>query len=142
MGFRGAFPLPNFRVYDREEDIGIRENRVHVGDVQLVHFRHRGPVHGGSAHNEALVLSGQFGLFVSLLEGVDAGDLRDRVSPQVEDDVLAARQRAEGQRKIRGAAHNHRIAFGLGLEILEVFRDVPGKLVFDADAPVIGHGNY
>ena len=30
----------------------------------------------------------------------------------------------------------------MGLEILEVFRDVPGKLVFDADAPVIGHGNY
>ena len=139
MGFRGAYPLPYFGIYHWEESIGVLYFRVYMGDVEAVHFRHRSPVDRCSAHDEALVLARGFRLFVGLLERVDAGCLRDGFSPEIENYVLAAFQRAERQGEISRASHYDGISTGNRLEILKVFGDMPWEFPFDTYSVVVGY---
>ena len=135
-----ANALPDGGVNLREEDIGRIQHGVHVGDVQLVHIRQGRLVDGSAAHDEAFVGAGSLGLFVGLFEGIHAAHLRDGVSSQVKDNVLAALEGTEGQGEIGGPAHNYREPLGGFLEVFKIFGNVPRKLVFNADAPVVGNG--
>ena len=133
MGFGSADGLPDFRVDNGEEGVRAFDLGMHVGDVEAVHVRHGGAVNRSSAHDEALVEPGGFGFPVCLFERIDAGCLGDIFSAEIEDYVLAAFQRVEGQGEIGRAAHDYRVAVSDGLKILQIFGNMPGQLAFDSD---------
>ena len=56
------------------------------------------------------------------------------------DNRTAARQRAANAAK-RLAPHDHRLAHGQRLEMLQVGRQMPWQVVILADSPVFGHGH-
>ena len=140
MGLGRADALPDFGVNDGEENVRILDLGVHMGDIEPVHLRQGGPVDRGAADDEAFVGTGLSRSGIGLLEAVDAGHLRNRVAAEVQDDVPAPGQRpADG--KVGAPAHDHGIAPGHGLEVLQVFGYVPGKGVFHTDSPVVGDGD-
>ena len=137
MGLGSTDALPDFRINHREEGVRILYFGVDVGDVQPVHFGHRGPVNGGSSHYEAFVFARLLCLAERFVETIGAGDLRNRIAAEVEYYVFTALKRPERKRKVCGAAHYHRISGGDCLEVLEVFRDVPGKVSLDTYSIVV-----
>ena len=111
-----------------------------MSNIEKIHLRHSHLVDGSAADYKALVLPGSLRLTVGLLKGIHAGYLRNRVSAKVKHNVLAAGKRT-ADRKVRAAAHNHGISARGILEVLEVFRYVPGQLVLYAYAIVVRYGN-
>ena len=132
--------VPDIRVDFREEGVGALDHGVHVGDVEGVHIRQGGPVHGGAAHDEALACR-TYGL-ICLVEGIHTGGLGNRVSAKVEHYVLALRERMLWQREVCGAAHDHRMTLGFALEILEIFAEVPGQIAFHPYRVIVGYRHY
>ncbi len=114
---------------------------MHMGDVQQVHLRQGGLVHGCAADDKALFCAGSLRRRIGLLEGIHAGDFRDGFSAQVQDDVPTPRQRPHGQGKIRGAPHDDGKALGGALEILQIGRNVPRKSTFHANFIILADGH-
>ena len=44
--------------------------------------------------------------------------------------------------KIFGASHDHRMAFGLTLEILQIFAEMPGQIPFHPYRVIVGYRHY
>ena len=141
VGLGSALAAPDCGVDFREEHVGILNDGVDVGDVELVHQGHSRAVHGCASHHEAFVLSCSFGLGKGLVEGIDAGDFGNGFAAEVEHYVLAPLQRPERQGEIGGTAHYHGVAVGDGLEVLEVFGDVPGEIALDAYSVIVRNCN-
>ncbi len=139
MGLRRAFTLPDVRVDDGEKDVGVLYLRVHVSNIKEIHLRHCHLVDGSASNDKALVLAGSLRFTVCLFKGIHACHLRDRVPAKVQNNVLTPGKRT-ADREVRAAAHDHGVSASGILEVLEVFRDMPGKLVLYADAIVVRYG--
>ena len=111
-----------------------------MGDVEGVHIRESGPVNRSTSHDEALAC--RTDSLVGLFEGIHAGGLGNGISAEVENYILTLRKRVLWQREIGGAAHDHRVALGFTLEILEIFAEVPGQIPFHPYRVIVGYRHY
>ena len=139
--FRALGYFPYVHIYLREECIGAFDDRMYMGHDKAVSQWKGLGVNLASADDEAPLQVGFLRNLKGRFKGARNSHFLGRAETAGHNYIDSLRKRAANG--LKGlAAHDHRAAEGGALEELEIFGDVPQKLVIASDGIIVRDRYY